>query len=250
MTSTPIRSGTVLPGRRTPITLRTEDGLALVGELALPADRPPQATLICLHPLPTHGGMMDSQLYRKAAWRLPALADLAVLRFNTRGTASAAGRSDGVFDHGGLEGLDVAAAVAWAVRRGLPELWIVGWSFGADLAVRYGRVPAVRGAVLLSPPLRSSGPEDLDAWARWGRPLHALVPELDDRLRPAEARERFGVVPQAEIVGYPGAGHLWVGRADDVLDGIVSIVAPAVPTPLPRSWDGRCESVHFSVHRG
>ena len=44
------------------------------------SDRDPVATLVCLHPLPTHGGMMDSHLYRKAAWRLPALADMAVLR--------------------------------------------------------------------------------------------------------------------------------------------------------------------------
>ncbi|APU13503.1 MULTISPECIES: alpha/beta hydrolase [Actinoalloteichus] len=248
--STPIRSSTVLPGRRTAITLRTADGLSLVGELALPADRPPRATLLCLHPLPTHGGMMDSQLYRKAAWRLPALADLAVLRFNTRGTASAAGRSEGEFDHGRREGLDVAAAVAWALRHELPDIWALGWSFGADLALMYGLDPAVRGAVLLSPPLRFSGPEHLQAWASWGRPLHALVPELDDYLRPAEARERLAVVPQAEVTAYPGARHLWVGRADEVLDGVVSIVAPTVPTPLPRSWDGPCESVHFAVHRG
>ena len=35
---------------------------------------------------PTAGGMMDSHVLRKASWRLPALAGLAVLRFNTRGT--------------------------------------------------------------------------------------------------------------------------------------------------------------------
>ena len=29
-------------------------------------------TLVMLHPLPTHGGMMDSHIFRKAAWRLPA----------------------------------------------------------------------------------------------------------------------------------------------------------------------------------
>ena len=49
---TDIRAGTVLPARRTPITLTTEDGLRLVGELALPAHRDPVATLVCLHPLP------------------------------------------------------------------------------------------------------------------------------------------------------------------------------------------------------
>src|SRR5437868_6679589 len=84
----PIRANSILPARREDIELHTADGLTLVGELARPADRDPVATLICLHPLPTHGGMMDSHVFRKAAWRLPALAGLAVLRFNTRGTGS------------------------------------------------------------------------------------------------------------------------------------------------------------------
>src|SRR5690606_23860424 len=86
MESHEIRAMSVLPARREDIELHTADGLTLVGELALPADRPPVATLVTLHPLPTHGGFMDSHVLRKAAWRLPALAGLAVLRFNTRGT--------------------------------------------------------------------------------------------------------------------------------------------------------------------
>ena len=90
---TEIRAATVLPARREDITLHTADGLALVGEIARPLARDPVATLLCLHPLPTHGGMMDSHIIRKASYRLPALADLAVVRFNTRGTASDRGRS-------------------------------------------------------------------------------------------------------------------------------------------------------------
>src|SRR5215468_5421048 len=110
----PIRANSILPARRERIDLHTADGLTLVGELAVPRDRPPAATLICLHPLPTHGGMMDSHVYRKAAWRLPALADLAVLRFNTRGTGSVRGTSEGAFDDGVGERFDVAAAIEYA----------------------------------------------------------------------------------------------------------------------------------------
>ena len=62
--------------------------LRLVGELA--AGRPTRSHLVTLHPLPTHGGFMDSHVLRKASWRLPALAGVAVLRFNTRGTTSPA----------------------------------------------------------------------------------------------------------------------------------------------------------------
>jgi alpha/beta superfamily hydrolase len=240
--ATELTSHTILPARRDDIELRTEDGLTLVGELALPADRPPAATLILLHPLPTHGGSMDSHLFRKVEWRLPALADLAVLRFNTRGTASARGRSEGEFDAGVGERHDVAAAIEFAKQRGLPDVWLVGWSFGTELALKYGCVPDVRGTILLSPPLHRATQEDLDAWAARGGPLTVLVPEFDDYLRPAEARERFAGVPQAEVIGVEGAKHLWVGEryVRIVLDEIVRRANPAA-APLPGIWDGPFE---------
>jgi alpha/beta superfamily hydrolase len=232
----------MLPGEREDIELHTADGLTLVGELAQPpAGRPPVATLICLHPLPTHGGMMDSHVFRKAAWRLPALADVAVLRFNTRGTSSVRGTSEGAFDQAVGERYDVAAAIEYAEFAELPELWLVGWSFGTDLVLKYGCDPAVTGAILLSPALRFATDEDLATWDESGKPLTALVPEFDDYLRPPAARERFVAVRQAEVVAVPGAKHLWVGDAETVLDEIVRRVAPVVPVPLPRTWDGPME---------
>jgi alpha/beta superfamily hydrolase len=245
--STPIRANSILPGRREEIELHTADDLILVGELARPAT--PEATLVCLHPLPTHGGMMDSHILRKAAWRLPALAGLAVLRFNTRGTSSVRGTSQGTFDGGAGERYDVAAAIEYAEFHELPQIWLLGWSFGTDLVLRYGCDPAVAGAILLSPPLRSAGPDDLAVWAKSGKPVTALVPEFDDYLRPAEARERFAALPQAEVIGVPGAKHLWVGQSEVVLDEIVKRVTPGTPVPLPRVWDGPMEFGDASAYR-
>lgn len=230
-----IRANTVLPARRRAVTLQTADGLSLVGELALPEDREPVATVVMLHPLPTQGGMMDSHLFRKAANRLPALAHFAVLRFNTRGTASEQGRSEGSFDDGEGERLDVAAALDLVEYDDLPEPWLVGWSFGTDLAIRYGCDPSVRGAVLISPPLRSAGDADLARWAASGKPLVAIVPELDDFLRPDEARRRFAAVPQARVLAVAGAKHLFVGYTETVLDAVVGAITPAA-TRLPREW--------------
>ncbi|MBA8825219.1 hypothetical protein FHX42_002570 [Saccharopolyspora lacisalsi] len=245
--STEIRANTLLPGRREQITLHTADGLELIGELSLPQDREPRATLVCLHPLPTHGGMMDSHLYRKAAFRLPALADLAVLRFNTRGTASEAGRSGGEFDAGSAERFDVAAALEYAEFHDLPNVWLVGWSFGTDLTLVHGLDPLVRGAVLISPPLRWSTDEHLRAWGDSGKPVHAFVPEFDDYLRPDEARRRFAAIPQAEVTGFSDTKHLWVGKAETALDALVGVVAPDVPTPLPRTWEGPAETRQVTI---
>ena len=230
-----IRANTVLPANRRPVTLHTADGLELVGELALPDDVAPVATIVMLHPLPTHGGMMDSHLFRKAANRLPALAHYAVLRFNTRGTSSDHGRSEGAFDNGESERLDVAAALDLVEFEDLPAPWLVGWSFGTDLALRYGCDPSVQGAVLISPPLRFSSLDDLQRWADSGKPLVAIVPELDDYLRPEQAQERFAVVPQAKVVAVEGAKHLFVGYTERVLDEIVGAITPAA-TPLSREW--------------
>ena len=227
-----ILANTVLPADRRPVTLETADGLALIGELALPLDRAPVTTLVCLHPLPTHGGMMDSHVLKKMANRLPAQAGLAVLRFNTRGTTSEQGTSQGTFSNAVGEQYDVAAALDLVESLDLPSIWLVGWSFGTDLALMYGCDPSVVGAILLSPPLRFSRPEHLAVWAASGKPLVALVPEHDDYLQPAAARDRFAAVPQAEVVGVDGAKHLWVGRADDVLNEIVKRVNPAA-YPLP-----------------
>jgi uncharacterized protein len=246
--SQPIRGTSVLPARREAVTLHTADGLELVGELARPVDGDPIATLVWLHPLPTHGGMMDSHLIRKSAYRLPALAGFAVLRFNTRGTTSVQGTSQGAFDNAVGERYDVAAALEYVEFAELPRIWLVGWSFGTDLTLMYGLDPAIQGAILLSPPLRHADETVLRRWAEAEVPLHALVPELDDYLRPPQARERFAVVPRAEVLGVDGAKHLWVGHTERVLDEIVARVAPEVSVPLPREWDGPMETADSSAY--
>ena len=234
-----IRGPVLLPARREEIELRTLDDLTLVGELALPEQREPVATLVTLHPLPTAGGFMDSHILRKAAARLPALADLAVLRFNTRGTTSPRGTSEGAFDGGQAEAFDVAAAMDLVRERALPRPWLVGWSFGTELALKYGRDHDVEGVILLSPPLHRATPEEVAAWAGDDRRMVVVVPEFDDYLRPDEARERFAAVPDATVIAVEGGKHLWVGESQTrrVLTEIVAAVNPDA-LPLPTDWDG------------
>lgn len=234
-----IRANSVLPARREPFRVTTADGERLVGEIALPEAAEPIATVVCLHPLSTHGGSSDSHIFRKAAWRLPALAGLSVVRFNFRGVTSSLGTSTGTFDSAAKEGLDLGAVLARIDRLGLAEPWLLGWSFGTDVAVKHGNRDPVAGAVLLAPPLRWSTDADLDRWADTGRPLSVLVPEFDDYLRPEEARHRFARVGQAEVVSVPGGRHLFVGEpyVKIVLDHLVGRIAP-IYSPLPTRWDG------------
>jgi alpha/beta superfamily hydrolase len=230
----PVRPSTILPANRTSFTVATADGQTLVGEVAAPLSGYTGA-ILCLHPLPTAGGMMDSHIYKKASFRLPAMSGIEVIRFNTRGTTSEAGTSTGEFDNGRSEKFDVEAMMTYCLDTlKLENLWVVGWSFGTDLALQHAKDSRVKGLILLSPPLRTSKESDMQYWAEDGRPVIALVPEHDDYLKPAEAKIRFAPLTQIEIIPVDGAKHLWVGEPSvhRVLSEITKILAPE-RLPLP-----------------
>ncbi|MCH4250334.1 MAG: alpha/beta hydrolase [Microbacteriaceae bacterium] len=234
----PVRTDVQLLRRTEDIVLHTDDGLNLVGELSLPVEGEPRATLVCMHPLPPQGGFMDSHLIRKAAYRLPELSRIAVLRYNSRGTTSPRGTSDGHFEDGAGEQFDLAAAMAFVRVRRLPRVWMLGWSFGADMVLKYGLRHPAEGAILISPPLRWAHRDDVAAWAHADRPLYALVPGNDLFLPPEPARAGFAPAPSAHVEAYPGCVHLWVGERQTriVLNRVSELLVPG-STPLPTEVD-------------
>jgi alpha/beta superfamily hydrolase len=232
-----VRSSSVFEAVRIPFHVMTADGVDLIGETAVPIGAS-RGAILCLHPLPTAGGMMDSHIYKKAANRLPAMAGITVVRFNTRGTSSEVGSSTGNFDNGNAEHFDVEAMLTYCFDTlKLENLWVVGWSFGTDLALQHAKDPRHKGLILLSPPLRTTTEEQLTYWNTDPRPITALVPELDDYLKPDEARQRFAVVPTLKIIAVEGAKHLWIGEpsVQRVLSEINSIVT-GDNAPLPTEF--------------
>lgn len=230
----PIRPSTVLPSKRDLTKVITDDGIELVVEVAAPLN-PSRGALLMCHPNPTGGGMMDSHVYKKAANRLPALADLTIVRFNTRGTASEQGSSTGTYDQTKLEKHDVEAMVKYCLDElKLENLWVVGWSFGTELTLKYARDSRIKGIILLSPPMMYTTAEELTFWAEDGRPVIALVPEHDEYLSPAAAKEKFAAIPQIEIIEGVNMKHLWLGEpsVQFVHDQIINKVAPE-KYPLP-----------------
>ena len=237
--TTAITSTTVLPASRHDISFETSDGLTLVGEVAWPETHPPIATALFLHPLPTAGGFMDSHVIRKASWRLPALADIAVFRFNFRGVRSPRGTSEGQFGEGIQERHDLDAALVESERLGLPAVWLIGWSFGTEVILKHARVHADRiaGVILLSPPLHRTSAEEVAAWGTAPVPVVALIPEFDDFLPPEAARVGFAPAQNIDVVIAEGAKHLWVGEKQTrfVLNEITRRLNPAA-APLPEAW--------------
>jgi alpha/beta superfamily hydrolase len=223
-----------LPANRSAITIKTSDGLNLIGEVATPMGEI-TGSLLMLHPNPSGGGMMDSHIYKKAANRLPAMAGIQIIRFNTRGTTSEAGKSEGEYDHGKGEKLDVLAALDYCFENlKIKELYVIGWSFGTELALQYARDERIKELILLSPPMLSTTDDDLDFWIKDGRPITALIPELDDYLKPDAATGKFSKVKNLKQIDVNGAKHLLVGEpmVHLVLSEIVKVIAPS-RLPLP-----------------
>jgi alpha/beta superfamily hydrolase len=230
-----IRPSTILPANRSAISIKTSDGLNLIGEVATPLGEI-TGSLLMLHPNPSGGGMMDSHIYKKAANRLPAMAGIQIIRFNTRGTISEAGKSEGEYDHGKSEKLDVLAALDYCFDQlKIKDLYVIGWSFGTELALQYARDKRIKELILLSPPMLSTMQEDLDFWIKDGRVITALIPELDDYLKPDAAKLKFSKVKNLHQIDVPGAKHLWVGEpmVHLVLSEIVKVIAPS-RLPLPQ----------------
>lgn len=229
-----IRPSTVLPALRRPITIKTRDGLNLIGVVATPEGEI-TGSLLMLHPNPSGGGMMDSHLFKKAANRLPALAGIQIIRFNTRGTSSEAGKSEGEFDQGISEKLDVLAAIDYCFDQlKVKDLYVIGWSFGTELALKYAHDKRIKELILLSPPMIATNDEDLAFWKDDGRPITALIPEHDDYLKPDQARAKFSKLPNLKQINVAGAKHLWVGEPMVylVLSEIVKVITPS-RLPLP-----------------
>ena len=106
---------------------------------------------------------------------------VTVLRFNFRGVQG----SEGAYDDGRGERLDIAAAIA-ALHDDHPELpiWLAGWSFGADVGLATDG-PAVAGWIAIAPPLGIGDPSVFVAGVD-DRPTTLICPQ-HDQFRPPEA---------------------------------------------------------------
>jgi alpha/beta superfamily hydrolase len=202
------------------VTLKTSDGLALEGELAVPDE--PWAAAVLAHPHPQYGGSMRSIVIGALFAALPD-AGVATLRFNFRGVEG----SDGAFDDGRGERHDVVAAldVLHPITEGLP-LVLAGWSFGADtsLAVDDERVTAW---FAVAPPLRreSDYPAATDP-----RPKLVVAPEHDQFRSPDSARPILSTWTNTRVEVVKGADHFLVGRTDKAVELFLAFAKPLSPS--------------------
>ena len=109
----------------------TADGVTLEGELR-EADGRSQGSAVLCHPHPKFGGSKDHPVLWAVRNELAAHRGLTVLSFNFRGVMG----SEGTHGGGGPELADVAAAFARVREEAEGPTVLVGWSFGAWVALQ------------------------------------------------------------------------------------------------------------------
>jgi len=205
------------------VNIHTSDGLALEAEWATPPTGTPTATAVLCHPHPQYGGTMRSIVISALFEALPTRG-IACLRFNFRGVE----RSEGAYTEGRSEPLDVVAALdAAASETPTVPLALVGWSFGADMALSI-HDPRLAGWVGIAPPLRFRAADAYDAVARDPRPKLLVLAANDEFRTPAEIEAETSGWSATRHETIAGASHFFVGRTERVV-ALVSEFVEGLP---------------------
>ena len=215
------------------VTFTTDDGARLEGELRMPADGPRGSAVLC-HPHPRHGGSKDHPLLWAIRNELAAAHRLAVLGFNFRGVMG----STGTYGGGRDELRDALAAIGHVratVPADLPTI-LVGWSFGANVAIRAAiddrRVSAL---VLIGLPLVPNDlslpplPDATDLRA-FRRPALLLAGEHDTFAPAEELRAYAAAFPDATATVVAGTDH-YFWRRERKAAGLIGAFVERVLTP-------------------
>lgn len=183
------------------ISLLTADGHTLAGDLWVPAGA--RAAAVVCHPHPDYGGDRHNPVV-DALFRGLVGARVAALRFDFRRTERGAARA------GVAERADVVAAIhrlATAVDLDVP-LYLVGYSFGADVALAVGD-DRHAGWAVVAPPFRFSGapcPGEGD-----DRPVLVVAAEHDQFAPPSWVGRATGGWPDVTLEVAPMADHFLAG---------------------------------------
>ena len=166
---------------------------------------------VILHPHPLYGGNMHNKVVFTCQ-KVCAELGLATLRFNFRGV----GTSAGSYDDGQGEQRDVLAALEH-LRQQLPgrPLYLVGFSFGAWLALKIGAENAdVRAIAALGTPV---GWAELDFLARLDKPKLFVHGTQDQYCDPGEMEKGFGMMAEPKQLRWVmDADHFFTDRLDEL----------------------------------
>ncbi len=200
----------------------TADGISLEGELRQ-ADGSPRGTAVLCHPHPEHGGSKDHPILWAIRNDLAAHRGLTVLAFNFRGVMG----SEGVYGGGVAELLDVSAAVDTVREASTGPTILLGWSFGAWIALRHALTDTrVAALVLVAFPIGSRATSTKRPLPELGRLEGLAIPTLlvagdGDAICPVDAmRGLAGWIPRAETLVIEATDHFFGRRERELASSV------------------------------
>ena len=212
----------------------TESGPLLIpgpaGQLELMIDLPEPGHeragvgVVC-HPNPPDGGTLHNKVVTMAARALSELG-LAAVRFNFRGV----GQSQGSFDQGRGETLDLLAVTDW-LRKVRPNdaLWLAGFSFGSWVALQGARHLPVKHMISIAPPV---GLREFAGVLPPPCPWLVVQGETDDIVDPQSVYDWIdSLKDKPTLVRMPDAGHFFHRRLMDLRGAIKNGVRKNLPPP-------------------
>ena len=202
------------------------------GALEVAVDLPPphearRGIAVISHPNPPDGGTMFNKVVTMTA-RALAECGVTAVRFNFRGV----GQSEGGFDNGRGEVLDMLAVARWAIDAQPGDaLWLAGFSFGSWVALQASRQLPVRQMISISPPV---GLRDFTGVLSPPCPWLLIQGENDEIVNPAAVFEWAAKQdPPPTIVRMPDTGHFFHRHLLDLRGAIKNGVRKNLPPPRP-----------------
>ena len=181
--------------------------------------------IVC-HPHPLHGGSMHNKVVVMIERSLRELG-LHTVRFNFRGV----GASEGEYDDGRGETLDLLAVAEWVTRvRPQDALWLAGFSFGSYVALLAARHLPVKQMISVAPPV---GRWDFSAAIAPPCPWLVIQGEDDDVVDPQAVFDWVEAMPdKPTLVRMPETGHFFHRRLMDLRGAIKNGVRGNLPPKL------------------
>lgn len=177
-----------------------------------------KVAIVC-HPHPLFGGTMDNKVVTTIA-RFFRNQGISVVTFNFRGV----GASSGQHDHGVGEIDDFFSVLSWVVaERGLSQLYIAGFSFGAYIAaaaasrINQQQVPAALAGVqllktfLVAPAVQNNPMQDLKL-----KTDTLVVIGRDDEVVPPEDMIQWSKALSLDIKIVENCGHFFHGHLPEL----------------------------------
>ncbi|MFZ5564350.1 MAG: alpha/beta hydrolase [Thermodesulfobacteriota bacterium] len=161
--------------------------------------------VVITHPHPLYGGNMYNPVVETIARAYRAMG-YATLRFDFRGT----GASTGQFDDGEGEQEDVAAAFLWLLSRGMDQVDLSGYSFGAWVIARcVPRLDVAGNVILVAPPVNFVSFDDVGPIPRLAGVVTGEMDELAPPDRIAALLPAWNKTARLSVI--EGADHFFWG---------------------------------------